>query len=326
MARSTKRTYALTFSPLIKLSAMAFLVNPLRSLAAFQGVAEAAAHCSNYLRETATIDAAGVRIGYHVVSGSNEKRGVVNNLNQQQQRAVRWLSSEAGAGFLAAEQELFNQRLQRCFGLHLLQCSIVDGLDLYNNSPVNHCFKFAPRATELTERAAVAEFNELPLEDNSVDVVLLHHVMEFSADPHALLREIARVVRPEGRILVMVFNPWSMLHLRQVLTHRFDNNAWHCQKIGGHRVADWLRLLNFNINQTDFCLYGPRLRGSRLAKPGRPLHFLLRPLGGAALVTATKRSTTLIPLRKRWHELSPGLAVPMGKPSPRAAMEKHKKP
>ena len=239
---------------------------------------------------------------------------------------MRWLSSDAGASFLAAEQELLDQRLQRCFGLHLLQCSIVDGLDLCENSPVNHCFKFAPRATELSERAAVAKFDELPLEDNSIDVVLLHHVMEFSSDPHALLREIARVVRPEGRILVMVFNPWSMLHLRQVLSHRFDANAWRCQKIGGHRVADWLRLLNCNINQTDYCLYGPRLRGSRLAKAGSPLHFLLRPFGGAALVEATKRSANLIPLRKRWHELSPGLAVPLVKPSPRAAMEKHKKP
>ena len=250
----------------------------------------------------------------------------MNTLDQEQQSAVRWLSSEVGASFLAAEQRLIDQRLQHSFGLHLLQCSIVDGLDLYNNSPVNHCFKFAPRATELTERAAVAEFNQLPLEDNSIDVVLLHHVMEFSADPHALLREIARVVRPEGRILVMVFNPWSMLHLRQALTHRFDNNAWRCKKIGGHRVADWLRLLNFNINQTEFCLYGPRLRGSRLAQPGRPLYFLLRPFGGASLVTATKRSATLIPLRQRWHKMSPGLAVPLVKPSPRAAMEKHKKP
>lgn len=250
----------------------------------------------------------------------------MNNLNQQQQRAVRWLSSEAGSSFLAAEKQLLDQRLQRCFGLHLLQCSIVDGLELYEKSPVNHCFKFAPRATELTERAAVAEFAELPLEDNSIDVVLLHHVMEFSNDPHALLREIARVVRPEGRILVMVFNPWSMLHLRQVLTHRFDNNAWICQKIGGHRTADWLRLLDCNIDHTDFCLYGPRLRGSHIAKAGRSLHLLLRPFGGAALVSATKRSATLIPLRKRWHELSPGLAVPLVKPSPRAAMEKHKKP
>ena len=250
----------------------------------------------------------------------------MNILDKEQQRAVRWLSSTAGAGFLAAEQQLLDQRLQHCFGIHLLQCSIVDGLNLYDNSPVNHCFKFAPRATELSEQAAVAEFNELPLEDNSIDVVLLHHVMEFRADPHGLLREITRVVRPEGRILVMVFNPWSVLHLRQVLAHRFDNNAWRCKKIGGHRVADWLRLLNFNINQTDFCLYGPRLRGSRLAKAGRPLHFFLRPFGGASLVTATKRSATLIPLRKRWREMSPGLAVPLVKSSPRAAMEKHKKP
>lgn len=250
----------------------------------------------------------------------------MNNLDQEQQRAVRWLSSEAGASFLAAEQQLLDQRLQNCFGVHLLQCSIVDGLDLYNNSPVNHCFKFAPRATELHEHAAVAQFDELPLEDNSIDVVLLHHVMEFSGDPHALLREIARVVRPEGRILVMVFNPWSMLHLRQLMARRFNINAWRCQNIGGHRVADWLRLLNFNIDQTDYCWYAPRLRGSRLAKIGRPLHFLLRPFGGASLVTATKRSATLIPLRKSWRELSPGLAVPLVKPSPRAAMEKHKKP
>lgn len=256
----------------------------------------------------------------------NHDGNAVTDLNQEKQRAVRWLSSDAGASFLAAEQRLLDQRLQRCFGVHLMQCSIVDAVELYAGSPVNHCFKVAPRATELKERAAVANFHELPLEDNSIDVVLLHHVVEFCDEPHSLLREITRVVRPEGRILVMVFNPWSVLHLRQLVARRFNVNAWRCQNIGGQRVADWLRLLNFNIDQTDYCWYAPRLRGSRLASMGRSLHFLLRPFGGASLVSATKRSATLIPVRRRWRELSPGLAVPLVKPSPRAAMEKHKKP
>ncbi len=44
----------------------------------------------------------------------------------------------------------------------------------------------------------------LPLPDNSVDKLLLVHLLEVTRDPAALLREVWRVLMPTGKVLVVV--------------------------------------------------------------------------------------------------------------------------
>lgn len=59
---------------------------------------------------------------------------------------------------------------------------------------------------------ALAYEDELPLPDNSVDRLLLVHVLESARDPFGVLREAWRVLVPSGRILVIVpcrTGPWA---------------------------------------------------------------------------------------------------------------------
>lgn len=63
-----------------------------------------------------------------------------------------------------------------------------------------------PNATALTFEDA------LPLGDNSVDKVLLIHLLEATRDPAAVLREVWRVLMPTGRVVVIVpyrSGPWA---------------------------------------------------------------------------------------------------------------------
>ncbi|MGI9292337.1 MAG: class I SAM-dependent methyltransferase [Pseudomonadales bacterium] len=253
----------------------------------------------------------------------------LNDLAIEQQRVVRWLASGPGKLFLRVEQSLLDKHLPRLFGVHLLQSSVLGSTDMCTASPVNHRFFAVTVDQKAGQRTTISELEQLPLENDSVDVIVLQHVLEFSDDPHAVLREMYRVLRPEGRIVVLVFNPWSMLGLQQRLLRRFRANAWRCHSIGGHRVTDWLQVLGFDVNSLDYCWYSPALSSDRLRnsmlKLEAPLHRVLRPLGGASIVVATKKSATLIPIRKRWRELRPGLAVPAMKPTTQAAMTRKDK-
>src|SRR4029079_10049253 len=60
-----------------------------------------------------------------------------------------------------------------------------------------------------------ADFRDLPIASNCADLVVLPHVVEFSEDPHQILREVARVLVPEGRVVVACFNPWSLWGFRR---------------------------------------------------------------------------------------------------------------
>src|SRR5262249_41678779 len=49
----------------------------------------------------------------------------------------------------------------------------------------------------------------LPFMDAVFDRVLLVHALEEADEPHALLREVWRVMAPEGRLVAVVANRWS---------------------------------------------------------------------------------------------------------------------
>lgn len=60
--------------------------------------------------------------------------------------------------------------------------------------------------------------HDIPLADESVDVVFSEYVMEHVEDPEATIREAYRLLRPGGRLLWMAPNLWSYAGLATHLT------------------------------------------------------------------------------------------------------------
>ncbi len=105
----------------------------------------------------------------------------------------------------------------------------------------------------------VHDFAELPFATQSLDLVVLPHVLEFAAEPHQVLREVERVLIPEGQVIVCGFNPVSMWGARQ-LAGRLTGAHFlplHGEFISVPRLKDWLKLLNMEINRGHFGCYAP---------------------------------------------------------------------
>ncbi len=111
----------------------------------------------------------------------------------------------------------------------------------------------------------------LPFESASLDLVLMPHTLERAADPHATLREVARVLVPEGHVVIAGLNPLSLWSLRQ---SRFDfaqrlgiqRGVAHApfdvaakQWIGLWRLRDWLKLLGFEVQLVNTGMFRPGL-------------------------------------------------------------------
>jgi SAM-dependent methyltransferase len=106
----------------------------------------------------------------------------------------------------------------------------------------------------------------LPFPASSLDLVVLPHTLEFSAHPHATLREVERVLVPEGRVVICGLNPLSLWGLRQRRAHllrRMTNSPLFLpdcgEFIGYWRLRDWLGLLSFEVEQGSFGCYRPAL-------------------------------------------------------------------
>lgn len=107
--------------------------------------------------------------------------------------------------------------------------------------------------------AMVHDFAELPFASQSLDLVVLPHVLEFTEEPHQVLREVERVLIPEGQVIVCGFNPASMWGLRQAAgrvsgAHFLPRNG---EFISLPRLKDWLKLLNMEVNRGHFGCYAP---------------------------------------------------------------------
>jgi SAM-dependent methyltransferase len=105
----------------------------------------------------------------------------------------------------------------------------------------------------------VHDFAELPFASQSLDLVVLPHVLEFAEEPHQILREVERVLIPEGQVIVTGFNPASLWGMRQAAgrltgAHFLPQNG---EFISLPRLKDWLKLLNMEVNRGHFGCYAP---------------------------------------------------------------------
>jgi SAM-dependent methyltransferase len=110
-----------------------------------------------------------------------------------------------------------------------------------------------------TPVVVVHDFEELPFASNSVDLIVLPHVLEFATEPHQVLREVERVLIPEGQLIVCGFNPASLWGARQVAgrlsgAHFLPQDG---EFISLSRLKDWLKLLNMEVNRGHFGCYAP---------------------------------------------------------------------
>lgn len=199
---------------------------------------------------------------------------------------AEWLRTPAGRYLLEWEQAHLDRAVADIFGFHALQLGLpeLDGLRanrmphrwVSGDGSAAHAQAQVLRDDEPAPRAAVAlhcDFDALPFDAQSLDLLLLPHALELARDPHQTLREVERVLRPEGRVVILGFNPASLWGLRQRMGHMRRRLG-----LGGHghlflpsegdfigyrRLRDWLRLLSFEVEAGRFGCYRPPVRTER---------------------------------------------------------------
>jgi ubiquinone/menaquinone biosynthesis C-methylase UbiE len=65
----------------------------------------------------------------------------------------------------------------------------------------------------------LGDFNLLPFEDGSFDAVLFHQVLHYAQTPDRVISEAARVLAPEGRLVIVDFASHDVEELRSVHAH-----------------------------------------------------------------------------------------------------------
>ncbi|MCU7939585.1 MAG: class I SAM-dependent methyltransferase [gamma proteobacterium symbiont of Bathyaustriella thionipta] len=245
----------------------------------------------------------------------------------------KWYSSELGQALLTTEKHQLNKLLEQIFGYNLIQLGCLDSFELSakprtsrqyileslnNIKPETHVNKISS-CTHIITR-----FDDLAIQNQSIDAVILPHTLEFEQHPHQILREVDRILVAEGKAIFFGFNPYSLWGLwhkywevksRIIVNKVTSKSETQVQDplvplpscgnlISQGRLRDWLKLLGFDIDLVNEYFYRPPVDRSALLKQLKFMEHAgqfskLLPAGGYMLV-ATKRVSTLTPLRQRW--------------------------
>jgi SAM-dependent methyltransferase len=131
----------------------------------------------------------------------------------------------------------------------------------------------------------------LPIQTESMDLVILPHLLEFDAQRFQTLREVNRVLKPGGELVMLNFNPLSVSVRLQSLWDRKFADSWHTHFISRTRTLDWLKLMNYEVlSSAEFGIDSFDITYGKF-KFGMPALFSI-----AYGVKALKRQYSIIPL------------------------------
>jgi len=212
-----------------------------------------------------------------------------------------WFATPLGQYLLEKEQAYLDDVTPDIFGFHALQVGMPE-TDLLRASRIAHRIRIAA----FDHPDVFAKCHELPIASQSADLVVLPHALEFADEPHGILREVDRVMMPEGRLVIVGFNPWSLWGLRSAVGFSRNEYPWNGRFVSLLRVKDWLALLGFDVSAGRLVAYAPPFDKAGLRRRFgfmEPAGDRWWAVGGAVyMLQAIKRVRGMRVLTPAWQE------------------------
>lgn len=180
-----------------------------------------------------------------------------------------WFQTPAGRYVAQWATATANALLVDVFGVQAAQIG-CESLDLMAGNRIQHRFRCLTGVhgacepilcTSGTPVTVETDAAALPFDSGSMDLIVLPFMLEAHPDPHQVLREVQRVLRPEGQLLILGFNPVSLWGVRNYLSRLARPDAfdfpWPGNYLSVLRLKDWLKLLDFEVSRGHFGCYAP---------------------------------------------------------------------
>lgn len=214
---------------------------------------------------------------------------------------AQWLANGISAKLLAVEQQTVARSLPDMHGLFLVQLSALNQV-VVQNTTLKHSF-FVGSSTEAN---AITDFEHLPFRPNSIDCTVLHHVLDYSINPHQCLREAASMTVPNGFIVLVGYNPISIWGLLRLL--KLTKMPAPVSIVSTKRLVDWLAFLGFRVESVSSCQLLPPIFMQYFPKFSSFIeNAVIRigiSFGMSHVVVARKLVAGRTPIRPQWGRIA----------------------
>ena len=207
--------------------------------------------------------------------------------------------------FSAELKALYERQLesavQQCFGYHLVKLGPLSQQLILQSCQIKHQIGHSEQFGE--PATVVSKATQLPYAEKSIDAFVLAHELDFTADPHQLLREVDHCLIPNGQLLVIGFNPYSLAGLARFLPFVKGNCLKQARFFSCSRVKDWLSLLGYEVTLEKRFLFADFVFSKNVRK-AKPWHKFAQTyfsfFASVYLIVAKKRELPLSLIKPKW--------------------------
>lgn len=218
----------------------------------------------------------------------------------------RWLGHFLGEVLLKTEQHFLSSQFAQQYGTYALLIGVPHQHILLDGLPILNHIVLSPLINKNKELFYIeSAYKELPIATGSVDLVVLPHTLEFLDNPRRLLNEACRIVKPEGDIIILGFNPYSLWGLKKWWVEH-KKVPWSANFIPAFKIKDWLTLADFELIRHDRLMFSPPTTKKTLLK----YLALVEKIGvkcnaffgGVYAITAKAKVIPLTPIKLHWTQ------------------------
>lgn len=213
-----------------------------------------------------------------------------------------WYSSQSGCNLSYDIASELADTLSQSFGYYAVQIGCANlSNHLVNKSRVRHQFVLDNQQADI-----LVQQEHLPIANDSVDLVIASHCLSYSKHPHALLREIDRIMVPEAKLIIIEFNPLSFWGVRHAIQSWLERMPWTGRLLSAKRLDDWLSILGYKKLQLLKAHYNLPFQ---LTKQNSLTHGLSKamkrwlPFSSAVnIFVYEKAMTPMTPIKSKWQQ------------------------
>lgn len=238
----------------------------------------------------------------------------------QRRRLAHWFDQPLGHLLQAAIASHLKTVLPSLYGNTILQLGRIGSMKLMDKAVAPTQILVDLNSASGAENAVRSHSQALPFDSKSIDIAILPHTLDFADEPHQILRELDRVLSPEGHAVIIGFNPFSAWGLSRARFWKKKQTPWCANFFSTARIKDWMSLLGYEIQTTQLLFHRPPLKNQKIMQR----LFFLEKLGNrffpkiaaVYVVVVKKQVLGMTPIRPRWKtskRFIRGLAEPAAK-------------
>ena len=155
---------------------------------------------------------------------------------------------------------------------------------------------------EITSSDHITESKRLPFEDNSHDVIIILHALDYTDNPYELVREIDRIATDDAKVAVIGFNKFSLWGVLKPFMNKLSP-PWILNFHSLYSVKEWFKLLGYEQDYKDTSSFFP-IASKTFSKHLNKISFiqkiLARDLGGLYFFAFKKKIIPLTPMKLKF--------------------------